>query len=112
MSGTKMNKVRVKKNDEVVVITGRDRGVKGKVLRVFPATSTAIVERVNMIKRHTRPNPSKQIQGGILEREGPIRLSNVMLVCPECGKPTRVGRRRLEDGSGVRVCKLCDATFN
>ncbi len=107
-----MNKVKVKKNDEVVVTTGRDRGVKGKVLRVFPGDGTAIVERVNMIKRHTRPNPSKQIQGGILEREAPIPLSKLRVVCPECGKPTRLGRRRLEDGSGVRVCKQCGATFN
>ena len=112
MSGKKMNKVRVKKNDEVVVVTGRDRGVKGKVLRVFPATSTAIVERVNLIKRHTRPNPSKQIQGGILEREAPIPLTKLKVVCGECGKPTRLGRKRLEDGSGVRVCKQCGATFN
>ncbi len=112
MSGTKMNKVRVKKNDEVVVVTGRDRGVKGKVLRVFPATSTAIVERVNMIKRHTRPNPSKQIKGGILEREAPIPLTKLKVVCGECGKPTRVGRKRLEDGSGVRDSKQCGATFN
>ncbi len=107
-----MNKVKVKKNDEVVVTTGRDRGVKGKVLRVFPGDGTAIVERVNMIKRHTRPNPSKQIQGGILEREAPIPLSKLQVVCPECGKPTRLGRRRLEDGTGVRVCKQCGATFN
>ena len=107
-----MRKVKIKKNDEVMVIKGRDRGSRGRVLRVIPGTRSAVVERINMIKRHTRPNPSKQIQGGILEREGPIRLSNVKLVCPECGKPTRVGRRRLEDGSGVRVCKICDATFN
>jgi large subunit ribosomal protein L24 len=112
MSGTKINKVRVKKNDEVVVLTGRDRGVKGKVLRVFPSAATAIVERVNLIKRHTRPNPSKQIQGGILEREAPIPLTKLKVVCGECGKPTRLGRKRLEDGSGVRVCKQCGATFN
>ena len=107
-----MRKSRIKKNDEVLVIKGRDRGSKGRVLRVLPAGDSAVVERINMIKRHTRPNPQKQVQGGILEREGPIRLSNVKLVCPECGKPTRVGRKRLEDGSGVRVCRLCDATFN
>ena len=107
-----MQKVKIKKNDEVLVTHGRDRGVKGKVLKVFPADGTAIVERINMVKRHTRPNPSKQIQGGILEREIPIRLSNLKLVCPECGRPSRVGRKRLEDGSGVRVCKACGATFN
>lgn len=107
-----MRKVHIKKNDEVLVIKGRDRGSKGRVLRVLPETRSAVVERVNMIKRHTRPNPQKQVQGGILEREGTIRLSNVKLVCPECGKPTRVGRKRLDDGNGVRVCKQCDATFN
>ena len=107
-----MRKVHIKKNDEVLVIKGRDRGSKGRVLRVLPETRMAVVERVNMIKRHTRPNPQKQVQGGILEREGTIRLNNIQLVCPECGKPTRVGRKRLEDGSGVRVCKHCGATFN
>jgi large subunit ribosomal protein L24 len=107
-----MQKVRIKKNDEVVVVTGRDRGVKGKVLRVFPAKRTAIVERINMVKKHTRANPQKQIQGGILEREAPILLSKLKLVCPECGKPTRVGSKRLEDGSGARVCRRCEGTFN
>jgi large subunit ribosomal protein L24 len=107
-----MLKAGIKKNDEVIVIHGKDRGAKGKVLRLFPGKRRAIVERINMIKCHTRPNPSKQVQGGILEREAPIELSNLKLVCPECGKPTRVGRRRLENGAGVRVCKLCGATFN
>lgn len=107
-----MWKVKIKKNDEVVVTRGRDTGVKGRVLRVFPSQGKAIVERVNMIKRHTRPNPNKQIQGGIVEREAPIQLANLRLICPECGKPTRVARKRLEDGSGVRVCKSCSATFN
>ena len=107
-----MRKVKIKKNDEVIVIQGRDRGAKGRVLRVFPADATAIVERVNMVKRHTRPNPQKQVKGGIVEREGTIRLSKLKLVCPECGKPSRLGRKRLEDGSGVRVCKSCGATFN
>jgi large subunit ribosomal protein L24 len=107
-----VDKVKLKKNDEVQVIQGRDRGARGKVLRVLPATGKAIVERINMVKRHTKPNPSRQVKGGILEREAPIRLSNLMLICPECGKPTRVGRKRLEDGSGARVCRKCAATFN
>jgi len=107
-----MQKVKIKKKDEVIVIRGRDRGYKGRVLRVQPNAGTAIVERANMIKRHTKPNPNKQIQGGIVEREAPIRISNLKLICPECGKPTRVGRQRLDDGSGVRVCKACGATFN
>lgn len=107
-----MIKVKIRKNDEVLVIQGRDRGVKGRVLRVFPGDGTVIVERANMIKRHTRPNPNKQVQGGIVEREAPLQISNLKLICPECGKATRVGRKRLDDGSGVRVCKSCGATFN
>ncbi len=104
-------KVNVKKNDQVLVMTGKDRGARGRVLRVLASEGKAIVERVNMIKRHTRPNPNKGIQGGILEREAPIQISNLKVICPECGKPSRLGRRRLEDGRGVRVCKNCGATF-
>jgi large subunit ribosomal protein L24 len=107
-----MVKPKIKKNDEVLVIRGRDSGVRGKVMRVLPTEGRAVVERVNMIKRHTRPNPNQQVQGGIVEREAPIRLDNLKLVCPECGKPTRVGRRRLESGAAARVCKICSATFN
>ena len=107
-----MSKVNVKKNDQVLVTTGKDRGARGRVLRVLASEGKAIVERVNMIKRHTRPNPNKGIQGGILEREAPIQLSNLRVVCPECGKPSRLGRQRLEDGRGVRVCKNCGATFS
>jgi large subunit ribosomal protein L24 len=106
-----MEKVNVKKNDQVLVTTGKDRGARGRVLRVLATEGKAIVERVNMIKRHTRPNPNKGIQGGILEREAPIQISNLKVICPECGKPSRMGRRRLEDGRGVRVCKNCGATF-
>jgi large subunit ribosomal protein L24 len=100
-----MKKVKIKKGDRVLVIAGRDRGTTGRVLRVLPERNRAIVEGVNMIKRHTRPNPQRQVQGGILEREAPIALPNLMLLCPDTGKPTRVGRRRLEDGKGVRVSK-------
>ena len=89
---------------------GKDKGARGKVLRVFPAAGTAIVERVNMMKRHTRPNPQKNVQGGVLEKEAPIRLSKLMLICPESGKPTRVGRKRMEDGSAARVAKVSGAT--
>jgi large subunit ribosomal protein L24 len=105
-------KVNVKKNDQVLVTTGKDRGASGRVLRVLANEGKAIVERVNMIKRHTRPNPNKGVQGGILEREAPIQISNLKVICPECGKPSRMGRQRLEDGRGVRVCKNCDATFS
>lgn len=104
-------KVNVKKNDQVLVTTGKDRGARGRVLRVLSTKGKAIVERVNMIKRHTRPNPNKGIQGGILEREAPIQIANLKVICPECGKASRLGRRRLDDGRGVRVCKDCGATF-
>lgn len=100
-----MNKLKIKKGDKVLVISGRDRGTTGRVLRVLPGRNRAIVEGVNMIKRHTRPNPQRQVQGGILEREAPIAVPNLMLLCPETGKPTRVGRKRLEDGRGVRISK-------
>jgi len=106
-----MSKLNVKKNDQVVVTTGKDRGARGRVLRVLAEKGKAVVERVNMIKRHTRPNPNKGIQGGILEREAPIQVSNLMVICPECAKPSRLGRKRLEDGRGVRVCKNCSANF-
>jgi large subunit ribosomal protein L24 len=104
-------KLNVKKNDQVLVTTGKDRGARGRVLRVIAAKGKAIVERANMIKRHTKPNPNKGIQGGILEREAPIQISNLQVICPECGKPSRLGRKRLEDGRGVRVCKQCGANF-
>jgi large subunit ribosomal protein L24 len=106
-----MEKLKIKKNDQVLVTTGKDRGARGRVLRVLGGEGKAIVERVNMIKRHTRPNPNKGIQGGILEREAPIEVGNLKVICPECGKPSRLGRQRLEDGRGVRVCKNCGATF-
>ncbi len=107
-----MKKVKIKKGDEVLVTKGRDRGVRAKVLKVQPAKNTAIVERINMVKRHTKANPNQQVQGGIVEREAPIQLSNLKLICPESGQPTRVRRRRLEDGSSARVSKKSGATFN
>ncbi len=107
-----MTKLNIKKNDQVLVRAGKDQGSRGKVLKVLATEGRAIVERVNMIKRHTKANAPKGIQGGILEREGPIHVSNLQVICPECGKPSRLGRKRLEDGRGVRVCKSCSATFS
>jgi large subunit ribosomal protein L24 len=104
-------KLKVKKNDQVYVTKGKDRGARGRVLRVLAGEGKAIVERVNMIKRHTRPNPNKGIQGGILEREAPIQIANLKVICPECGRPSRLGRQRLDDGRSMRVCKDCGATF-
>ncbi|MDA2925508.1 50S ribosomal protein L24 [Acidobacteria bacterium AH-259-G07] len=102
----------IKKDDEVLILGGRDRGKKGKVLRLFPSKSRAVVENINMIKRHTRPNPQRNIKGGIVERESPVHLSNLMVVCRECGKPTRVSYSSLSDGKKVRVCKRCGGTID
>lgn len=107
-----VRRAHLKKNDQVLVIAGKDRGARGKVLRVLPQESRAIVERINMVKHHTRPNPQKGIQGGVIEREAPIHLSNLMLICPETGEPTRVGRKRLEDGKGARVAKSSGAVLS
>jgi large subunit ribosomal protein L24 len=103
-------RLHVRKDDLVQVIAGKQH-VRGKVLRVYPATSRAVVEGVNFIKRHTRPNPSKNIKGGIVEREAPIHISNVMVVCPECDKPTRVARKRFEDRMH-RVCRKCQGILD
>jgi large subunit ribosomal protein L24 len=101
----------VKKNDQVLVTSGKNRGSRGRVLRVLSDKGQALVERVNLMKRHTRPNPQRGIQGGILEREAPIAIAKLMVVCPECGEPSRLGRKRLEDGGSQRVCKKCDSAF-
>lgn len=98
-----MAKSRIKKGDTVIVITGRERGKTGKVVRVLGDAERVIVERVNVVKRHQKPQGNNP--GGIIEKESPIHLSNVMLLCPDTDKPTRVGRKRLEDGTGVRVSR-------
>jgi len=99
-------KVHVRKGDTVLVIRGKDAGKKGKVLEVQPAKSRVVVEGVNKVKRHTRPT-RRISQGGIMEKEAPIHSSNVMLFCTKCNKPTRVGKKILEDGKKVRQCKKC-----
>ncbi|MGH9435283.1 MAG: 50S ribosomal protein L24 [Terriglobia bacterium] len=96
----------IHKNDTVRVMAGRDRGKEGRVLEVEPRKSRLYVEHINMIKRHTRPNPAKQIRGGVLEKEGPIHVSNVALVCGDCG-PTRIQFREKAEGKKVRVCVKC-----
>ena len=96
----------LKADDQVEVIAGKDKGRVGKVLKVFPADSKATVERINMIKRHTKPSDPSQ-QGQIVEREAPIHVSNLQIICPECAQTGRVGRKVLEDGTKVRFCKKC-----
>ena len=104
-------KHRLKKNDTVVVIAGKDRGRQGRILRILPGSNRVIVERVNLIKRHTRPNPSKNIAGGISEREAAIHISNVMLVDPDRNVRTRIGRRRDNEGNPERVAKKSGAVL-
>ncbi len=101
-------KSNIKRDDTVLVISGNDRGVRGRVLRVYPKESRVVVESVNIRKKHQRPVQAGrgQVQTGIIQFEAPIHLSNVMLVCPQCDEATRVGHRR-EDGRVVRVCKKC-----
>lgn len=101
-----MPKLHVKKGDTVLVLAGKYKGKKGKVLAAFPKKQRVLVEGVNIVKRHTRPTP-RLPQGGIIEKEAPIHASNVMLVCTKCDKPTRVAKKFLEDGRKVRVCKRC-----
>jgi large subunit ribosomal protein L24 len=106
-----MRKPKLRKNDLVVVIAGKDRGRQGKILKIMPTAGRVIVERVNMIKRHTRPNPGKNIAGGISEREAAIHISNVMLVDPDRNVPTRIGRRRDAEGNPERVAKKSGAVL-
>ena len=101
-----MASAHVRKGDTVVVVAGKERGKKGKVLRVIPEKGRVVVERVNMIKKHQRPT-QKLRQGGIIEREGPLALSNVLPICPRCDKPSRAGVKVLGDGRKVRTCKRC-----
>jgi large subunit ribosomal protein L24 len=102
--------MRIIKNDTVKVIGGNHKGKVGKVLKVFPKTNRIIVEKVALVKRH-RKKRSQTDQGGILEKEAPIHISNVLLVCPKCSKPSRTGVGRLADGKKVRVCKSCSETL-
>jgi len=98
-----MPSMSIRKNDQVAVRAGKDRGKQGRVLTVLADKNRVVVEGVNIIKRHTKPNPTKNIKGGIVEREAPIHASNVMLVDPETGKPTRIGHTTLADGRRVRI---------
>lgn len=106
-----MRKLHVKKGDLVVVIAGKDRGKSGKIIKVIPKEEKVVVERINLVKKHVRPGPTTG-QGGILEAEAPIHVSNVMPLCPNCNRPTRVGKKFLEDGTKVRVCKRCGESLD
>lgn len=97
----------IKKNDKVEVISGREKGRQGKVLKLFKEKGTVLVERLNMVKRHTKPGGKVGQQGGIIEKEAPLKISKLMVVCPKCSKPSRIGSRVLDDGSRVRYCRKC-----
>ena len=96
----------IRKNDSVMVVTGRERGKTGKVLRVMPDRDTAVIERVNLVKRHAKARGPQQ-PGGIVEKEAPIRLSNIMLMCDKCNAPVRTGRKIMADGDKARACRRC-----
>jgi large subunit ribosomal protein L24 len=96
----------LKVNDQVEVITGKDKGRVGKIIKVYKKSDKALVERVNMIKRHTKARAAGQ-EGQIVEKEAPIHVSNLMLVCPKCTNTVRVARKTLDDGTKVRICKKC-----
>jgi large subunit ribosomal protein L24 len=100
--------MKIHKGDQVMVISGKESGKSGKVLRVDKEKRRVVIERLNIAKRHTRPNPKKNPQGGVIEREAAIDASNVMLVCPACNQSTRVGYRFTGDGIKVRVCRRAD----
>lgn len=106
------SRVHVKKNDKVVVLTGRDRGKQSRVIEVDPKYGRVRVEGVAVVKDHIRPNPTRGIQGGIVEKEALINVSNVMLICPSCSKPTRIARHEEKEGRKVRSCKKCGAIID
>jgi large subunit ribosomal protein L24 len=109
-----MAKIRIRKEDTVVVISGKDRDLSKprRVLQVYPSKQQVLVEGANIVKKHTRPNPQRNIKGGIVEREAPIHISNVMLYDPDSNKPTRIGSKVLEDGRRVRVARRSGAVLD
>ncbi|WP_027185849.1 50S ribosomal protein L24 [Desulfovibrio inopinatus] len=105
-------KYRILKDDKVMVIAGKDKGKIGKVLKLLPKHDRVLVEKVNLVKRHTKANPYAQTAGGIVEKEAAMDISNVALMCDACAKPTRVGYKMTEDGKKVRFCKKCNEVLD
>lgn len=101
--------INLKKGDQVLVIAGKDKGKKGKIISFLTAKNKVIVEGIKIIKKHEKS--SQTSKGGIIEKESPIDISNIMLVCPHCNKPTRISKKILDDGTKVRVCKKCKETI-
>lgn len=108
-----MSKLKVQfiKDDMVVVTTGKDKGKTGKVLKVFPESQKVIVEKINFVKEFIRRDQSKNVSGGVMEKEAPIHISNLLIYCNECGRGVRMSNKRLEDGSKIRVCSKCDISL-
>jgi len=106
----RQGKTSLRKNDQVEVIAGKDKGRVGKILKIDRSNNRAVVERINMIKKHQKPVDAQQ-PGQIIEREASVHISNLMLVCPECANTVRTGKKKLEDGTKVRSCKSCGATL-
>ncbi len=106
-----MDKMPLRKNDVVIVRSGKDKGKTGKVLKVMPEKKRVIVEKINFVKEFIRRDQSKNIQGGIMEKEAPIHVSNLMLYCADCGQGVKLRNKRLEDGSKIRVCAKCEASL-
>jgi large subunit ribosomal protein L24 len=111
-SAPKRFTISIRKGDNVRVIAGKDSGKSGRVLSINPRKNTVIVEHANIIKRHTRANPAKNIKGGIVEKEAPLNVSKVQIVCTSCGKHSRIGHSTLADGTKVRSCKRCGTTLD
>jgi large subunit ribosomal protein L24 len=101
-----MERVAIKKNDTVMVVAGKDRGKSGKVLKVFPQKKAVLIERLNFVKKHMKAGGAHG-KGGIVEREAPLPISNVQLLCGKCNRPTRIGKKSLEDGKKIRICRKC-----
>lgn len=103
-------KCKIRKNDQVMIMKGKEQGKTGRVIRVIPGKGHVLIEKLNLVKRHTKPS-AKYKQGGIIEKEAPLAISNIMLLCDKCKGPVRVGRKVLEDGKRVRLCKKCGEVF-
>ena len=103
--------INIRRNDRVVIIAGKDRGKTGRVIEVHPRKGKVLVEGASVVRRHTKANSRRGVQGGILERESPIDVSNVMLICPHCAQSTRISHQILGDGARIRTCKKCGAAI-
>ncbi|MGN6731505.1 MAG: 50S ribosomal protein L24 [Candidatus Binatia bacterium] len=103
--------MQIRKNDSVIVIGGKERGKTGKVLRVLPDRDAVVIERLNIVKRHTKPRGPQQ-PGGIVEKEAAIHASNIMILCDKCNAPVRVGHKTLADGKKIRICRRCNEALD